>query len=329
MKIVIVCKSKLPVLLYGGTQRVVWYLGKELAKQGHTIVFLAGKGSQSEFAEVIQINDDISILDQVPKDADVVHFQSDPGGLNDFNIPYVITMHGNVNVKCNFDRNTIFVSKNHASRYNSSSFVYNGMDWDEYITPNLENERKNFHFLGNASWKVKNLKGAIDVVKASRTEKLNVLGGVRFNFNMGIRFTFSPKISFAGMVGGAKKSELLNRSKGLIFPVKWHEPFGVALTESLFYGCPVFGTPYGALPEIVTGDFGVLSNDHRELSEAILNSGDFSKKRCHEYARDVFNSYQMSLGYLEKYNQVISGQKLNENSPCLLEVQENKYLDWK
>jgi glycosyltransferase involved in cell wall biosynthesis len=329
MKIVIVNNSKIPVFLYGGTQRVIWFLGKELAKQGHDVVFLVEEGSQCDFAKIISIRKDISILDQVPRDTDVVHFQFEPEGVKDFDIPYVITMHGNINNKFKFDKNTIFVSENHAFRHNSRSFVYNGMDWDEYIAPNLEQKRNKFHFLGNASWKVKNLNGAIDVVKFSKKEKLNVLGGVRFNFNMGIRLTFSPKISFEGMVGGAKKSELLNNSKGLIFPVKWHEPFGIAITESLFYGCPVFATPYGSLPEIVTNDFGVLSKDHKELSDAILSAESFSKRKCHEYARDVFNSYEMSLAYLEKYKKVMLGEKLNDKPPCLIEIQESKYLEWK
>ena len=46
-------------------------------------------------------------------------------------------------------------------------------------------------------------------------------------------------------------SSLLNASRGLIFPVRWHEPFGLAVIESLYFGCPVFATPYGALPELV------------------------------------------------------------------------------
>ena len=33
--------------------------------------------------------------------------------------------------------------------------------------------------------------------------------------------------------------------------MRWHEPFGIALIEALYFGCPVFGTPYGSLPEIV------------------------------------------------------------------------------
>ena len=37
----------------------------------------------------------------------------------------------------------------------------------------------------------------------------------------------------------SEKGEILNSSKGLVFPVLWHEPFGLAIIESLYYGCPV------------------------------------------------------------------------------------------
>ena len=145
---------------------------------------------------------------------------------------------------------------------------------------------------------------------------------------MGIRFTFSPKLSFEGMVGGAEKDRLLNSSKGLIFPVRWHEPFGIALIESLYYGCPVFGTPYGSLPELIIKDVGYLSNQEDELVNAVLNSDIFSRQRCHEYALDEFNSKKMTLEYLGKYEKVINEENLNNKKPRLRKLQEEKFLNW-
>jgi glycosyltransferase involved in cell wall biosynthesis len=227
------------------------------------------------------------------------------------------------------DINTVFVSQNHASRYNSNSYVYNGLDWSEYSTPDLNNKRNYFHFLGNAAWRVKNLSGAIDIIKKTKKEKLKVLGGVRFNFKMGVRFTFSSKVSFSGMVGGEEKFGLLNGSKGLIFPVRWHEPFGLAIIESLFYGCPVFGTPYGSLPELVKENVGFLSDKSDNLVEAVLNVDNYSRQECHEYAMEEFNAKKMAMEYLKKYEIVMSGNKLNTDTPKLLKIQEQKWLEWK
>ena len=329
MKILIVNNSIIPVQLYGGTERVIWGLGKELVKLGHEVSFLVKRGSQADFARVIHLDESKPIVDQIKEEYDVVHFNFRPPGLEKLGMPYIVTIHGNSNDMNELDKNTVFVSRNHAARYNSTSFVYNGLDWSEYTTPNLSNQRHYFHFLGNAAWRVKNVAGAIDVIKKTKTERLMVLGGVRFNFKMGIRLTFSTKVSFAGMVGGKEKFELLNGSKGLIFPVKWHEPFGLAIIESLYYGCPVFGTPYGSLPELIHPDVGFLSQQSDELAEAILQANRYDRALCHSYAVEEFNAMKMALSYVKKYEEVISGRPLNDASPKLIEVQTKKWLDWK
>ncbi|MEG1088374.1 MAG: hypothetical protein RSE02_02760, partial [Bacteroidales bacterium] len=60
-------------------------------------------------------------------------------------------------------------------------------------------------YLGKAAWRVKNVKGAIDIIKLIPGAHLNVIGGTRFNFKMGIRLTFTQKVSFKGMIGGEQK----------------------------------------------------------------------------------------------------------------------------
>jgi glycosyltransferase involved in cell wall biosynthesis len=328
MRILIVNTGTIPAMLYGGTERVIWGLGKELTTLGHKVSYLVKKGSYCDFATIIHIDESKSILEQITSDYDIVHFNFTPKGIETFKLPYIITIHGNSNNLNEFDKNVVFVSKNHANRYNSDSYVHNGLSWDDYKSPDLRAKRNYFHFLGNAAWRVKNVKGAIDIIKETKNERLKVLGGVRFNVKMGIRFTFSPKISFVGMVGGEEKYNLLNGSKGLIFPVRWHEPFGLAIIESLFYGAPVFGTPYGSLPELISTDLGFLSNSKEELKEAVLNYNSYSPTLCHEYAREKFNSKIMALEYLKKYNRVLNNEALNASHPKLSALQETRFLEW-
>ena len=305
--------SRLPVVGYGGTQRVVWYLAKELTLLGHHVTLLAAPGSECPFARVVHYRQGVPLIRQIPQGTDIVHCQNFvEDSLAEF--PHIVTMHGNT-LGVKLDRNTVFVSRDHALRHGSTSYVYNGMDWDDYGPVDLDAHRQHFHFLGKAAWKVKNVKGAISVVKAIPHARLDVLGGYRFNFKMGWRFTFSPRISFHGMVGGALKNTLLNGSRGLIFPVTWHEPFGLAITESLYFGAPVFGTPYGSLPELVTSDVGFLSNRQGEMVEHIMGGCDYSPKVCHEYASDSFNSRLMAQRYVQKYETVLNGGTLNARCP--------------
>lgn len=324
MNIIINVQNKIPSLLYGGTERVVWYLGKELIKLGHNVTFIAPEGSSCDFAKVIIKNNSLDLNSQIPIDTDLVHIFDDCFFEN-LDFPHVVTIEGNPKFSVNLNINSIFVSENHANRYNSNSFVYNGLDWESYDKPNLNSKREYFHFLGKAAWDVKNVKGAINTIINSKTEKLRILGGHRFHPNT---FTLSRKIKFEGMVNDAQKSVLINKSKGLLFPVLWNEPFGLAIIESMYFGCPVFGTPYGSLSELVPKNVGFLSNDSSEIEEALKNAESYNKKECNEYAIEYFNSKLMAETYLKKYYIVLEGEKLNKIPPTLLN-KSNGLLDWK
>ena len=316
MNICIFINSVIPVTKYGGTQRVMWDLGKELSRahigEGkNKVYFLAKKGSVCDFATVIPYDPARGIDEQIPEDVDIIHFN---GGTLETKRPYIVTYHGNRTPEV-VDMNAVFVSADHARRHGSRSFVYNGLDWDAYGPVNLDAERTHYHFLGNAAWRVKNVKGAINVVKALPGERIKVMGGVRLNFKMGFRFTLTPKARFMGMVGGTEKTDCLQHSKGLVFPVMWDEPFGLAITESLYFGAPVFGTPYGSLPELVTPDVGFLTNRQDEMTAHLKSGAAYSPKTCHEYARDKFNSRLMAEAYMAKYEAVLNGQTLNDTRP--------------
>lgn len=328
MNIAIVINSKIPVTHYGGTQRVVWSLAKELNSLGHNVTFLAKEGSVCDFANVIFLNPQKSINEQIPKNTDVVHF-NDKIPFNKIDepvlFPYIITYNGNF-MNHELDYNAVFVSKNHAQRYGSNSYVHNGLDWSEYGKVELENKRAYYHFLGKAAWSVKNVRGAINVIKALKHEDLYVLGGYRINFKMGFRFTLTTKAHFKGMVGGDEKLRYLQSSKGLIFPVIWDEPFGLAITESLYFGAPVFGTPYGSLPEIVAPEVGFLTNNQNEMIQHLSENHVYNPKTCHEYANELFNSRLMAERYLLKYEAVMNGNKLNAVRPK--SINPDKKMEW-
>lgn len=321
MKILIVNQSKIPVYAYGGTERVIWDLAKVLVELGHEVTFLVPEGSTCDFAKVISIDSRLSWNQQIPKDIDIVHFQFQPQKI-ELETPYVVTEHGNAQLNTALDLNTIFLSKNHAQRHGSNNFVYNGLDWRNYGEVDWSIKRDYYHFLGKAAWRLKNVKGAIHIAKEAN-QKLHVLGGDRFNFKRGLRLTFSSKISFHGMVGGQEKLSLLNASKGLIFPVKWHEPFGLAIIESMYFGGPVFATPYGAIPEIVPEQCGKLSNNAEELKAAILDKS-YDTFSCHEHVKQNFNAFKMAEGYLKYYEMAISRAEINIEIPSLKESAENQ-----
>jgi glycosyltransferase involved in cell wall biosynthesis len=323
MHVLIVNNTIIPALKYGGTERVIWWLGKELVKRGHKVTYMVAKGSNCPFANVIELNTDRPFNELVPADVDVIHLNH---GVNETPLkPYIITLHGNINHQQPLDKNTVFVSANHAARFGSDIFVHNGIDPEDYGKPILNNRRKYIHFLGDAAWRVKNVRGAITIA-AKVKFPLHVIGGVRFNFNQGLRLTFDRNVIFHGMKGGAEKNQILNQSKAMLFPVLWHEPFGIAIIESLYFGCPVFGTPYGSLPEIVNDDVGYLSNKASELVIGLQNIDIYGRQDCHDYVMANFTSVQMTTKYLYFYEQALNGNSLNKTHPQLQKVQVEKFL---
>lgn len=325
MHILIVNNTAIPALKYGGTERVIWWLGKALVQAGHQVSYLVAPGSTCPFAPVYPYNPSLPFNEQVPKDKGIDCIHLNHGVNEEPLLPHLMTMHGNLNEQISLPINTVFVSKNHAERFCSNSFVHNGIDPADYGDPALQRPRSYIHFLGDAAWRVKNVEGAIDISKKAKLP-LHVIGGHRFNFNQGIRLSFDTHVHFHGMKGGEEKNELLRGSAAMLFPVRWHEPFGLAITESLYFGCPVFATPYGALPEIVTKDVGYLAASKKELILALSHINTYNRVRCHERVMDQFTATHMMQQYLLKYEKVLNKHTLNHHPPVLKEIQDEKFL---
>ncbi len=323
MHILIAHTAIIPAATYGGIERVIWWLGKELVRFGHEVTYLVGKNSTCPFAKVLFYDPKKPLSIQIPAYIDIVHFHFEHP--EQIDKPHLTTIHGNATDQHVLPMNAVFISQNHAKRHGSDVFVYNGIDFEEYGTPNLSNQRNYCHFLGKAAWRAKNVRGAIAVAKLAK-EKLVVLGGTRLNFSMGFRFTLDTHVSFKGMVGGVVKNEWINGSKALLFPVLWHEPFGLAVVESLYFGAPVFATPYGSLPELVPPSVGFLSKNGSELANALKNSRDFDRKKCHSHATEHFSAEKMANAYLVLYEKIARGENLQVKNPMLQHISSEKYL---
>ena len=93
MHILLVNNSSIPVYGYGGTERVIWDLGKTLVQQGHRVSYLVPEGSTCDFGQVLPIRPDEPWEGQIPADVDITHFQFNPR--SELSKPYLVTEHGN------------------------------------------------------------------------------------------------------------------------------------------------------------------------------------------------------------------------------------------
>ena len=323
MHVMQVINHVIPAVKYGGTERVVWWLSKKLAELGHRVTLLAPAGSSCDFATVLPLDPQKSLDAQVPDDVDIIHLHDDTQPSE--RTPTIRTFHGNMRKAGSMSENTVFISADQARRHGGSVFIHHGLDLQEYGPVDWSIPREHLVFLAKAAWKVKNVRDAIHIArKAGRP--LAVAGGHRLNFTMGFRLTLDPNARFLGMVDHHHKQQVLNRSLALLFPVKWHEPFGLALIESLYFGNPVFGTPFGSLPEIVTDEVGFLSKSRNELIGQVRELERFDRRRCHEYVCDRFSSTVMAKNYLDLYEKVCNGENLHDQRPSWHDPAEPKYL---
>jgi glycosyltransferase involved in cell wall biosynthesis len=305
-------KTPIPPQLYGGTERIIYWLGKALVELGHQVTLIANAQSRIPGAELRVISADEknprAWLKLVPDSTDIVHLWDTSQPVSEK--PFVVTLEGNGRPGQKFHPNTIFVSQKHAANHGSQNFVYNGLDPSEYA---FSETRGNYAvFLAKARWPVKNLRGAIEVARRTGIE-LRVLGSRNWPLNLQRMLPPIRGVRYYGMLGGAEKRDLLAKARCLIFPVRWHEPFGIALIEALVSGAYVAGTPYGSLPEIATPEVGILSANAGELTEAVKNPGKFSPQKCRERVlRGGFTHLDMTKKYLKFYEQVLTHGSLLE-----------------
>jgi glycosyltransferase involved in cell wall biosynthesis len=88
-------------------------------------------------------------------------------------------------------------------------------------------------------------------------------------------------IRYVGEVGGARKQHLFADAFAFLMPIRWPEPFGMVMVESLAAGTPVLAFPEGAAPEIVEhGETGFLVGDEHEMAAMVDRAGDLEPERC-------------------------------------------------
>ena len=292
---------RLPVTGYGGTERVVVALVRGLAALGHRVTLLAAPGTRVPEASVREIptdrlTDPAADLDALVRDADILHVHFPVRRM--LKRPFVQTFHGNLRAGGTVPPNNIFVSRDHARRYGSDVFVYNGLDPADYVFRAAKGDYD--LFLGRLH-RVKGYRWAVAGAKRSG-RRLVVAGGWRLSLRRDIRYV--------GHVDGRKKAELLAAARCLWMPALWDEPFGLTTIEALLSGTPVLGTRRGALPELITPQVGALCDSLEEMVAAAAAIHTRSPEACRAHAERHFTHLVMAEAYVRMYRAMLDTGKL-------------------
>ncbi|CBW25307.1 putative glycosyltransferase [Halobacteriovorax marinus SJ] len=320
MKIVFEHKGILPVKKYGGIERILFWHMKELAKRGHEVILFGHPESDVErfgitlLPGVKQAQD---LDDLIPDDADIVHLTYNY--IPKTKVPTIVNMQCNGKIGEKFPRNSVFVSKKHAENHGAEVFIHNALDFSEYpYNSKSSKSLESFLFLAKGSWSVKNLKHCIKACKKAK-KNLHIAGG---------RSLLPSKyIHSHGMVGGEEKLAVMKKCDAFLFPVRWHEPFGIAIIEAMAMGMPVLGSPYGSLPEIIQPIAGKICHNYEQLlSEISKKDSSYEPDKIREYVEEHFSIEKLTDEYLKLYEKVISGNCLHKEEPTWQLPQDSEDL---
>jgi glycosyltransferase involved in cell wall biosynthesis len=304
-------KIPIPPAGYGGTERHVYWVGQKLVELGHKVTLVANAASHIPGVDLRAIpegTDSAAALRLIPTETDIVHLHEKPSGA--INKPFLNTCHGNGQPGESFPLNTVFVSRRHAANHGSVHFVYPGLIPEDHA---FSPQREDFAiFLAKSRWSVKNFKGAIKVARRAGLE-LRVIGSRNLPFDLQRWLPAIRGVRYYGTADDATKRDLLGRARCLIFPVRWHEPFGLSITEALVSGCYVVGTPYGALPEIITPEVGRLSAKAAELAETVREPGRYDPAACrNRVLQGGFTLMDCVKNYVRCYERILAHGTLGE-----------------
>ena len=111
-----------------------------------------------------------------------------------------------------------------------------------------------------------------------------------------------PHAEYVGEVGGQEKWDLLGDATCLLNPLRWSEPFGMVMIESLATGTPVIATPAGSVPEIVTdGINGFVRSSEPQLAAAVRSARETRPRRCRHIVADDFSLGQMVHRHIQLF----------------------------
>ncbi|MEX0816466.1 MAG: glycosyltransferase family 4 protein [Gaiellales bacterium] len=121
-------------------------------------------------------------------------------------------------------------------------------------------------------------------------------------FDEAVRPHLSPTIEYLGEVSHAEKVDLLQNARVTLFPIKWEEPFGLVMIESMACGTPVIATRRGAVPEVIEdGRTGIIVDDHKEMPGALEAADKIDPLECRRYVEERFSADRMVADYEAAY----------------------------
>jgi glycosyltransferase involved in cell wall biosynthesis len=316
---------------YGGIECLAADLCNALIDRGHE-VFLVGAGTNGTRArflrtfeeppsqrigraipEVLHAAWSNLLLDQL--DVDVIHDHSLAGPITARSrpVPTVLTAHGPCTGEMatyyrSLSREVRLVAISDSQRRLAADLAWSGRVHNALNTADFpfRSEKDDYVlFIGRFD----PTKGAHLAIDAARDAGRPIVLAGKLQeelewdyFDAEVRPRLGSDADFVGEVDMAGKKELYARARCLVFPIRWEEPFGMVMIESMACGTPVVALRRGSVPEVVVDGVTGFVRDHvTELPAAIDLVGELDAAACRRHVERYFDVSVMTSGYERVY----------------------------
>jgi glycosyltransferase involved in cell wall biosynthesis len=338
----------IPPKKYGGIEWIVYNLCEGLTKLGHKVTLFATGDSKVPCKLVATyprslIEDKISWYDHTynllnlseafkrASDFDIIHTHIDLWELyfpKLVKTPVVHTIHNPLYSTQRRDsrlfifekfKNNNFVTISNAQKRLSrvklnATTIYNGIRIEEFKF----NPKPEEHFIWCA--RIDKYKGIENAILAAKRANVKLILAGRLDpvrkeyFKKKIKPYLGREIKYIGEYSREEKSDFFGKAKALLYPIEWHEPFGLNIIESQACGTPAIAFDKGSAKEVIkNGKTGYVIpfKDRRGkinidgLVKAIKNIDKIKREDCRRWVEENFTAEIMVRNYEKLYYRLL------------------------
>ena len=267
-------------------------------------------------------------------DVDIIHDHPGAGILSskpyekkssELKMPILITLHGALSKKSSEkykkwgqlqeqNRGIFFnvLSKSQKEQFKKyvdiCDVIYHGLPLEKFQS---EEKPGDYLFsLGKISYE-KGQDIAIDVAK--KTGLKLIIGGEvhsvdKSYFKEKIKpYIDDDQIKYVGALNDKQKVGLYKNALAFLMPIRWEEPFGLVMIESMACGTPVIAFNRGSVPEVIgDGNNGYVVNNIKQMVRAVKNVEKISRKKCRDTVEKRFSIQKEADNYLRLYKKLMN-----------------------
>jgi len=208
-------------------------------------------------------------------------------------------------------KNQYFISISNNQRkpapdLNYAATIYNGLNLN--LFPFSEKPKNQCLFLGRLLPR----KGVAEAIQAAirAKEKLIIAGSPNEGkyWKEKIKPCLKGKnIKYVGSVPYKKTHKYYGKSKVLLCPLRWEEPFGLTFIESMACGTPVIAFDRGSAREVINdGKTGLVVKNIEEMIEAIKKIDQIKREDCRKWVEEKFTVERMVSEYEKIFYKIVT-----------------------